>query len=103
MEAMQSAGRDASTEQSRAFVGVRNVFTSRYFVTLAILVFSAMPAFAQSVSVDVDTDTFISAINQWLPLALALTAIGVGIAGAFALANMVGRMIIDAFNGRVTR
>lgn len=56
---------------------------------------------AQSASIDIDTDTFINAINQWLPLALTITAIGVGIAGGFKLAMFIGRMLINAFDGRL--
>ncbi len=59
------------------------------------------PTFAQSDSITVDTGVFISEINNWLPMALTVTAIGVGVAGAFALALFVGRMLLNAFNGRL--
>ena len=73
-----------------------------YAMVIAIVVLAAVPTFAQSSStVDLDASVFISAINTWLPMALSIGAIGVGIAGAFALMKYVGKMIIDAFNGRV--
>lgn len=59
--------------------------------------------FAQTTpaTISVDTDQFINAINQWLPMAITIAAIGVGIAGGFKLAQFVGRMIVDAFDGRL--
>ena len=69
-------------------------------VSLFVLV-SAVPAFAQSDTISIDTGVFISQINNWLGMAIGVIAIGVGIAGAFALAQFVGSMIINAFNGRV--
>lgn len=57
---------------------------------------------AQSTTIEFDPDIFIAAINQWLPMSMSIQAIGVGIAGAFALAGVVGLMIVNAFRGRIT-
>ncbi|MEO0564850.1 MAG: hypothetical protein AAF125_22275 [Chloroflexota bacterium] len=70
-------------------------------ILFAAMLLAAVPTFAQSDTITVDTGLFISEINNWLPMALTITAIGVGIAGGFALAGMVGRMIVNAFNGRI--
>jgi len=70
-------------------------------LTLAFSLVLAVPTFAQSDTISVDTGVFISQINAWLPMALTVVAIGVGIAGAFALALFVGRMLLNAFNGRM--
>jgi hypothetical protein len=77
------------------------IFRNKYFVTIAVLMMVAGASFAQSASIDIDTDTFITAINQWLPMAITIAAIGVGIAGGFKLAQFVGRMIVNAFDGRL--
>lgn len=75
---------------------------ARYILlALVVLIASVAPSFAQSATLDIDADTFITSINTWLSMAIAITAIGVGIAGAFALARYVGRMILDAFNGKM--
>lgn len=72
------------------------------FVVAMMLVFSlAASAFAQSETISISTGEFIAAINQWLPMAMTIAAIGVGIAGGFKLARFVGRMIVDAFDGRL--
>ncbi|MEO1442446.1 MAG: hypothetical protein AAFV33_18745 [Chloroflexota bacterium] len=55
---------------------------------------------AQSDTINIDTGVFISEINNWLPLAITIAAIGVGVSGAFALALFVGRLLVNAFNGR---
>lgn len=77
---------------------------NRLFVrsmVIAIVVASLVGGvFAQSVDLDIDTNDFITAINLWLGLAISIVVIGVGIKGAFALARMVGDMIVDAFNFR---
>jgi hypothetical protein len=56
---------------------------------------------AASVTLDINTDDFITGINDWLVVALPIVAIGVGISGAFAIALFIGRMIINAFKGTV--
>jgi hypothetical protein len=71
-------------------------------MVLSVSLMSALPAMAQSDTITVDTGAFISEINNWFPMAVSIAAIGVGIAGAFALARFVGRMILDAFNGRMS-
>jgi hypothetical protein len=69
---------------------------------LAMLMALAIsPVAAQSATISFDTDTFINSINQWLPMAVSIAAIGVGIAGGFKLAQFIGRMIINAFDGRL--
>ncbi len=76
----------------------------KQLIILLVLAFAlvlAVPTFAQSDTITVDTGVFISQINTWLPMALTITAIGVGIAGAFALAMFVGKMLLNAFNGRM--
>lgn len=73
----------------------------RWLVASLIIFGTGIASQAQSASIDIDTDTFINAINQWLPLALTITAIGVGIAGGFKLAMFIGRMLINAFDGRL--
>lgn len=83
---------------------VRAVFNRNFMVIMVLLAFFAFnvgSSFAQSASLDIDADLFINSINSWLSMAIALVAIGVGIAGAFALARYVGRMILDAFNGKI--
>ncbi|MEM9954347.1 MAG: hypothetical protein AAF846_22240 [Chloroflexota bacterium] len=77
-----------------------NKYTIRMVLLAIVLVLAVMPSFAQSISLDVETDEFISAINQWLPLAISIVVIGVGIRGGFALANYVGDMITSSFNMR---
>lgn len=74
--------------------------TVRWIVIAMVILIMAMPSFAQSVSLNVNTDDFINAINQWMTLAVGIIVIGVGIRGAFALANYVGDMIINAFSMR---
>lgn len=71
-----------------------------YLSAMIVLLYGGL-SFAQTASIDIDTDVFIGAINQWLPLALTITAIGVGIAGGFKLAMFIGRMLINAFDGRI--
>lgn len=73
----------------------------QYLIAALVLSLANAMAMAQSATIDIDTDTFINAINQWLPLALTITAIGVGIAGGFKLAMFIGRMLINAFDGRI--
>lgn len=71
------------------------------FMIFAVFMVMAVPAFAQepaTVNLDIDTDQFITAINTWLPLAISIIVIGVGIRGAFALAQFVGKLITDAFS-----
>lgn len=72
-----------------------------YLIAMLVIMVVAGASMAQTASIDIDTDTFINAINQWLPLALTITAIGVGIAGGFKLAMFIGRMLINAFDGRL--
>lgn len=76
----------------------------RVFMIAAAMLLLAVPAFAQdpapTVNLDIDTDQFITAINTWLPLAISIIVIGVGIRGAFALAQFVGKLITDAFTQR---
>lgn len=79
----------------------RPVRFGRYITTALVVSAMSGSAFAQSAAIEIDTDTFINAINQWLPLALTITAIGVGIAGGFKLAMFIGRMLINAFDGRL--
>ena len=71
------------------------------YVLLAVLFSVGAPVLAQSDSIQFDTGTFIAEINNWLPMAISIAAIGVGIAGGFKLAQFVGRMIINAFDGRL--
>ncbi len=77
---------------------------SRLFLVYAALMatlVAAVPTFAQSDTLTVDTGAFIAAINDWFPMAVSIITIGVGIAGAFALARFVGRMILDALSGNM--
>ena len=71
------------------------------FITALLVLSIAGSSFAQSDAISVDTSMFIAAINQWLPMAMTIAAIGVGIAGGFKLASFVGRMIVDAFDGKL--
>ena len=71
------------------------------YMALIVLVVAAVPAFAQSDTLTVDTGAFITAINDWFPMAVSIITVGVGIAGAFALARFVGRMILDALSGNM--
>lgn len=83
-----------------------SIFRDRKSVIVSILVFvvGAIPAFAQTTpTISIDTDQFMSAINTWLPMAVQIAAIGVGISAAFALATFVGNMITNAFSGRGSR
>lgn len=79
-------------------------FSRRNVVIMAIMVFvfvfAGIAGAQDSVTLDVSTDEFISAINQWLPLAISVVVIGVGISGAFALAQFVGSLITNAFRMR---
>jgi hypothetical protein len=68
------------------------------FLIVSVFLLAVMPAAAQS-TLNVDTGVFIDNINAWLGTAMPIAAIGVGIAGAFALANYVGGMIVKAFKG----
>ena len=72
----------------------------RFVMAMVIVATMSGATFAQSDIVALDTDIFITQINQWLPMALQIVAIGVGIAAAFALAGMVGMMLVNAFKGR---
>lgn len=72
-------------------------------MVVVVMAVAVTPAFAQTSTILVDTDQFIGAINSWLPMALSIMAIGVGIAGAFALAKFVGNMIIGALSGKISR
>ena len=74
---------------------------NRVNVTLFVLMAMVVPAFAQSDTIEIDSGLFIEQINIWLIMAMGIVAIGVGISGAFALSKMVGRMIVDALNGRM--
>jgi hypothetical protein len=87
------------THKVRAFTS-RFMLNKYYLLAMLIALFSVAVS-AQSATIDIDTDTFINAINQWLPLALTITAIGVGIAGGFKLAMFIGRMLINAFDGKL--
>lgn len=80
---------------------LRNVFTSKWFLLALCLTLVSASAFAQSATIEINTDDFINSINQWLPMAITIAAIGVGIAGGFKLAGYVGRMIVNAFDGRI--
>ena len=71
------------------------------FMALVSVLAMAVPAFAQSDTLSVDTSIFISAINDWLGMSLGIVAIGVGISGAFALATFVGALIVNALRGRM--
>lgn len=67
-------------------------------LAVAVMLVLAFPAFAQSsTTIDVDEGSFIAGINTWLPMAIGIAVIGVGIRGAFALAEYVGDMFINAF------
>lgn len=72
-----------------------------YAIVVMLALFMASVSMAQSSTIDIDTNSFIDAINQWLPMAVTIAAIGVGIAGGFKLAQFVGRMIVNAFDGRL--
>jgi hypothetical protein len=72
----------------------------RYLLIAIVVLSIAGSAFAQS-TLEIDANSFIASINTWLAMAISITAIGVGIAGAFALARYVGRMILDAFGGKM--
>ena len=76
---------------------LRKVFTSKWLILVLVLAFAVAPSFAQSVSLNVSTDEFITSINQWLPLAIAVVVIGVGISAAFGLAEYIGEMFNKAF------
>lgn len=65
--------------------------------TMLVLV---SPIMAQSDTISIDTGTFITEINNWIGVAIAIVAIGVGISAAFALAQYVGNMFVSAFSGR---
>jgi ABC-type spermidine/putrescine transport system permease subunit II len=71
----------------------------KVIVVAFVLVLGVVPAFAQSVSLNVQTDDFINSINLWLPLAIAVVVIGVGITSAFNLAEYIGDMFNRAFRG----
>lgn len=81
---------------------LRNTRTWLVGFTLAFVLSAfAGSTFAQTTTIEVDTDMFITSINTWLPMAMTIAAIGVGIAGGFKLAQFIGRMIVDAFDGRL--
>jgi len=86
----------------KVFTGFRARLTAVWVVAVMAMAM-AVPTFAQSDTITVDTGEFIQGINTWLPMAIDIVVIGVGIAGGFALAKFIGNMIIDAFNGRLTR
>jgi hypothetical protein len=69
-------------------------------IMVFVFVFAGIAGAQDTVSLDVETSAFIDAINQWLPLAISVVVIGVGISGAFALAQFVGDLITSAFRGR---
>ena len=71
------------------------------YLTVVAMLATALPAMAQSDAITVDTGAFIAASNQWFPMAVQIITIGVGIAGAFALAQYVGRMILGALQGKM--
>ena len=73
-------------------------------LVFGVLMALAVPAMAQATdTISIDTGSFIAGINTWLPMAVSIIVIGVGIAGAFALAEFVGNMIIGAFRGKIGR
>lgn len=67
-----------------------------------VFVFTALPAFAQEVTLEFDPSTFITQANLWIPTAMAIFAIGAGIAIAFALANLVASAIVNAIRSART-
>lgn len=83
------------------FTTVKQTLTSRWMLLAMLMALAISPVAAQSATISFDTDTFINSINQWLPMAVSIAAIGVGIAGGFKLAQFIGRMIINAFDGRL--
>lgn len=83
-------------------LGINRQTLVTMLVVFALLVVSVASVAAQSSStITIDTGAFILGINTWLPMAISIIVIGVGIAGAFALARFVGRMIVDAFDGKI--
>jgi tryptophan-rich sensory protein len=72
----------------------------RTFVMLLVvaLVFAAaLPASAQSLSLDVDTQPLFDQINTWFPVFFAVFAIIGGIAAAIVLGRSIISAIVDAF------
>ena len=70
---------------------------TRYSIILLMLAFSVASAFAQTVSLDINTDDFLNQTNIWIPLAVAIVSIGVGIRLAFGLAEYIGGMLGSVF------
>lgn len=80
---------------------MKQALISKWMILVLVLAIAVAPSFAQTATIDINTDDFINQINNWLPMAITIAAIGVGIAGGFKLAQFVGRMIVNAFDGRL--
>lgn len=103
LESNQATGRNNATDQRSFMADVKQNFVAMKYQIMAmmILAIGAVPSFAQSATLEIDSDVFINSINLWLGMAISIVAIGVGIAGAFALARYVGQMILSAFSGKI--
>jgi hypothetical protein len=64
---------------------------------LAAIFAAALPAAAQSLSLDVDTQPLFDQINTWFPVFFAVFAIIGGIAAAIVLGRSIISAIVDAF------
>jgi hypothetical protein len=80
---------------------VRKLIKGKFLVLLVLIFVVGVVGVSAQETIIVDTDSFITAINDWLVIALPIVAIGVGISGAFAIALFIGRMIITAFEGKI--
>lgn len=77
---------------------------STMLLTLAMLIVSVAPAFAQTpVPLEIPVDTLISNVNTWVVQLAPVIFFGTAIGIAIALLTFIGNVILKAFRGSGAR